>query len=99
VLSGSLRWPDLSRLRSRLQAKEAIVVVVGARPIEYQKRIVRDRHSGKLAEIDLHEFPPWMRATRARPLPSSAGRRCEQTHPAVAACPNAFIPVADRAGE
>jgi hypothetical protein len=41
-----------------VEANEAMVVTVGARPIEWQKRIVRDRHTGKLAEIDIHELPP-----------------------------------------
>jgi len=42
----------------QLQAREAIVITAGARPIEFQRRIVRDRRTGKLAEIDIHELPP-----------------------------------------
>lgn len=38
-------------------AKEACVIVVGASPIEYERRIVRDRHTGKLAEIDIRGRP------------------------------------------
>ncbi len=39
-------------------ANQACVITVGPRPIEYQRKIVRDRHTGKLAEIDIHELPP-----------------------------------------
>ena len=39
-----------------------------APPIEYQRRIVRDRHTGKLAEIDLHELPARRRGRRGQVL-------------------------------
>lgn len=41
-----------------VEATETFVHVADARPVEYQKRIVRDNHTRKLAEIDIHELPP-----------------------------------------
>jgi hypothetical protein len=35
-----------------LMAREPVLVVCGARPKLYRKLIVRDRHSGRLVEID-----------------------------------------------
>jgi hypothetical protein len=48
----------------KVKAKQAAVVTAGARPPMFEKRIVRDRHSGKLMEIDMNpEVPPSTRAT------------------------------------
>jgi hypothetical protein len=80
----------------QLQAKEAIVVVVGARPIEYQRRIVRDRRSGKLVEMDIHELPPVDEGDEGMPYAFSRGEKVWADHPAVAACPGAFVPIDDR---
>ena len=76
----------------RLQAREPIVIVVGARPIEYERRIVRDRRSGKLAEIDIHELPPVDPGDQGVSYAFKQGEKVWPDHPAVAACPGAFIP-------
>ena len=48
----------------KVKAKQAAVVTAGARPPMFENRIVRDRHSGKLMEIDMNpEVPPSTRAT------------------------------------
>jgi len=44
--------------KGTLVATEAIVIVVGARPLKYQRRKVRDRRTGDLVEIDMTD-PGW----------------------------------------
>ncbi len=42
-----------------MEATETFVFVLGARPKEWRKVIVRDRHTGQLAEVSLQgEEPP-----------------------------------------
>jgi hypothetical protein len=79
----------------RLQAREPIVIVVDARPIKYEQRIVKDRRSGRLAEIDMHELPPVDPGTEGMSYAFRSGEKVWSDHPAVAACPNAFIPAVD----
>jgi hypothetical protein len=76
----------------KLEAKEAIVIVVGARPIEYQKKIVLNRHTGKLVEIDLHEAPPVDEGDEGTSYVFKRGEKVWPDHPAVEACPGAFRP-------
>jgi hypothetical protein len=76
----------------KLEAKETIVIVVGARPIEYQKKIVRNRHTGKLVEIDLHEAPPVDEGDEGTSYVFKRGEKVWPDHPAVEACPGAFRP-------
>jgi hypothetical protein len=71
-------------------ARDAVVVVVGASPIEYEKRIVRDRHTGKLAEIDAHELPPVKEAVEGVSYVFARGELVEADHPAVLDCPGMF---------
>jgi hypothetical protein len=77
----------------KVQAREACVIVVGARPIEYQRRIVRDRHSGKLAEIDIHELPPVDPGSEGISYAFKAGEEAWADHPAVKDAPGLFVPV------
>jgi hypothetical protein len=82
-----------TKTREKMRAKEAVVVVVGARPIEYQKKIVRDRHTNKLVEIDLHEAPLVDEGSEGI---SYVFRRDEEVwsdHPAVLDAPGCFLPV------
>ena len=74
-----------------LQAREAIVINVDARPIEYQKRIVRDRHTGMLVQIDVHEIPPLDPGSEGVPYSFKQGEKVRSDHPAVPACPGAFV--------
>jgi hypothetical protein len=60
-------------------AKEAVLVVVGARPVEWQKRIVRNRHTGKLHEIDMHELPPVDKGDDGTTYVFARARSCPQT--------------------
>jgi hypothetical protein len=68
-------------------AKEACVTVVGARPIQYQRKIVRDRHTGKLVEIDLHEAPPVDEGDPGTTYVFRKGEAVEADHPAVLDAP------------
>jgi hypothetical protein len=82
---------------SKVKAREAVVVVVGARPPVYKTALVRNRHTGLVEEVPM---PP----PEAEPLdPGSTGRsyvfrrgeEVEADHEAVLDCPGMFEQVAD----
>ncbi len=77
----------------KVKAREAIVVVVGARPPEFQKRIVRNRHTGKLVEVELHELLPVDEGDLGRPYAFARGEEVDADHEAVLDCPGAFVAV------
>jgi hypothetical protein len=68
-------------------AKEACVIVVGARPIQYRTHIVRDRHTGKLAEIDIHDEPYADDGDPGTSYAFRKGEAAEADHPAVLDAP------------
>jgi hypothetical protein len=77
----------------KVRAKDACVVVVGARPLIYQRRIVRDRHTGRLAEIDMHELPPVDEGSEGIGYAFKAGEEVMADHPAVLDAPGCFAPI------
>jgi hypothetical protein len=79
----------------KVQAKLACVITVGAKPIEYQKRIVRDRHTGKLAEIDVHELPPVDPGNEGIGYAFKQGEEVWSDHPAVLDAPGCFRPIGE----
>ena len=80
----------------RVRAIHACVVTVGARPVEWQKRIVRDRHSGKLVEIDMNpELPPLDEGDLGQSYAFARGEEVGADHEAVLDAPGAFEPVDD----
>jgi hypothetical protein len=81
-----------TKTREKMRAREAVVVVVGARPIEYQKRIVRDRHTHKLVEIDLHEAPPVDEGGEGISYVFKRDEEVWSDHPAVLDAPGCFLP-------
>ena len=76
-----------------LQAREPVVVIVGARAPVYRTTIVRDRHTGRLAEVPLApcEAEPLDPGDEGTAYGFRAGERVLSDHPAVDACPGAFI--------
>jgi hypothetical protein len=77
----------------KLRAKEACVIVVGARPIEWQKRIVRDNRTGKLADIDMHELPPVDEGDQGMSYAFKPNEEVSADHPAVLDAPGLFAPL------
>jgi hypothetical protein len=77
----------------KVRTKLACVITVGASPIIYDKRIVRDRHTGKLAEIDMHELPPLDPGDEGIPYAFKAGEEVAADHPAVLDAPGCFVPI------
>jgi hypothetical protein len=69
--------------------------MLGGRPIQYQRRIVRDRRTGQYAEIDVHELPPIDPGDEGVPYAFRQGEKVRSDHPAVAACPGLFAPAID----
>jgi hypothetical protein len=84
-----------SKAPAKMKARQAIVVTVGARPVEWQKRIVRNRHTGKLVEIDIHELPPVDEGDLGRFYVFAKGEEVAADHEAVLDCPSGFEPVDD----
>ena len=81
-----------------VRVRQNIVVVVGAAPGEYYKRIVRDNRTGRLAEIDWHE-----RGWKVEPVDGTTyafakGEEVEADHPAVLDRPGGFVAVEERTG-
>lgn len=70
--------------------RETCCVTVGARPIEYQRRIVRDMRTGKLAEIDVHELPLVDEGDLGRSYVFTKGELIPADHEAVADAPGCF---------
>jgi hypothetical protein len=78
----------------KVQAREACVITVGARPVEWQKRIVRDRRTGKLAEIDMNpELPPLDPGSEGVSYAFSRHEQVDADHPAVLDAPGCFVAV------
>jgi hypothetical protein len=82
-----------TKTREKMRAREAVVVVVGARPIKYQRRIVRDRHTNKLAEIDIHELEPEDPGDEGIGYAFKKDEEVWSDHPAVLDAPGCFLPV------
>jgi hypothetical protein len=82
------RQKDMSKF---VVAREAIVVTVGARPIEYGKVTVIDRKTQEPVTIDNHNVivDP---GTEGMPYAFRAYQRVHKDHPAVLACPGGFVP-------
>jgi len=83
--------------RGTLVATEAIVVVVGARPVKYQRRKVRDRRTGDMVEIDMTDpgWEPEDPGDDGVPYVFRVGQRILPSHPAYdsAKAKNVFIPL------
>lgn len=79
----------------KLECREAFVGVIGARPPEWRKALVRDDRTGQIAEVTLNELPP---IDEGDPGVSYVFRRGEQIpgdHPAAAEWPGFFFAVDD----
>jgi hypothetical protein len=83
-----------NRNSNTLVAREAIVVNVGARPIEYGEITVVDRKSGEAKTIPNHNQIV-DEGDEGMPYAFKANQRVNKNHPAVKACPGAFIPADD----
>lgn len=83
--------------RGTLVATEAIVIVVGARPVKYQRRNVRDRRTGDMVEIDMTDpgWEPEDPGDDGVPYVFRVGQRIHPGHPAYdsAKAKAVFIPL------
>jgi hypothetical protein len=76
-----------------MQAREAVVITVGARAPTYEKAIVRDRHTGQLHEVELNpERPPIDPGDEGRWYVFKKGERVLSDHEAVLESPGSFVP-------
>ena len=84
-----------TKKRAKVKARDAIVVVVGARPPEWRKVIKRDRHTHQLVEVVLNEIDPIDEGDQGRTYVFARNEEVEADHEAVLDCPGAFAPVDD----
>jgi hypothetical protein len=72
------------RSKGTLVATEAIVIVIGARPIKYQRSKVRDRRTGEMVEIDMTDpgWPPEDPGDDGVPYVFRPGQKIHPSHPA-----------------
>jgi hypothetical protein len=85
----AVKTKEVGKVRTKL----ACVITVGASPVVWEKRIVRNRHSGKLVEVDLHELPPLDPGDEGIPYAFRAGEEVAADHSAVLDAPGCFVPV------
>jgi hypothetical protein len=78
---------------SRVKAREACVVTVGARPPIWPTAIVRNNRTGKLDEVVLHEAEPIDPGSEGIGYVFTRGEEVEASHPAVVDAPGAFVPI------
>jgi hypothetical protein len=71
-------------------AKEAVVVVVGARPPEWERRLVRNRRTGLIEEVVLNEFDPVDEGDLGVGFAFAKHEAVLRDHPAVLDAPGAF---------
>jgi hypothetical protein len=85
--------------KGTLVATEAIVIVVGARPIKYQRRKVLNKRSGEYVEIDMTDpgWEPEDPGDDGVPYVFRVGQRIHPGHPAYesAKAKAVFIPLED----
>jgi len=79
----------------KMVAKHACVVTVGARPVIYEKRIVRSNRTGRLEEISIHELPPIDPGSEGIGYGFKQGEEVWSDHPAVVDAPGCFVPVGE----
>jgi hypothetical protein len=78
-----------------MKALDAFVLCIGAKAPVYRTAVVRDRHSGRLAEVPLTELPPTDPGSTGMLYAFRRGERVRADHPAVLAKPSMFYAVAD----
>lgn len=76
-----------------VRARETISITIGSRGVEWPKRIARDKRTGQLAEIDVHELGPLDPGDPGTTYTFARGEEVDSTHPAVVHKPSAFAPV------
>lgn len=77
--------------RGTVVAREKVVIVVGARPVEYGRIVVTDRRTGERVEIADTDKQPIDPGDDGVPYVFRAGEKVRANHPAVEASPGAFI--------
>jgi hypothetical protein len=76
-------------------AREAVVVNVGGRPLEYGRITVTHKRTGERVEIDDTDNQPIDPGELGTPFSFKAGEKVARNHPAVIECPGAFVEEGD----
>jgi hypothetical protein len=80
---------------SYVVAREAVIVNVGGVPAVYGEITVTDRRTGDRVTIPDTDSNPVTPEDPGTPYTFKANQKVAKNHPAVAACPGAFIPLED----
>jgi hypothetical protein len=84
------------RSAGRVKARDAIVMVVGAQPVLWHTKIIRDNKTGQLVEVPMTEWAPKRPAVDGTTYVFKRGEEVEADHPAVLAKPYAFVAVDEK---
>jgi hypothetical protein len=84
----------VTRRGNMVVCRDAIVITVGARPIEYQKIDVVHNKTGAPATID-NQNVIVDEGDEGIPYAFKAFQKVNRNHPAVRACPSAFMELAE----
>jgi hypothetical protein len=79
-----------------VKARYDIVMVIGAKPVKWHQQIVRDNKTGRLAKVDMTEWPPKEPAVDGTTYVFKRGEEAEADHPAVLHKPYAFVAVDEK---
>jgi hypothetical protein len=79
-------------------AREACVVNVGGRPMEFGRIMVTDRRTGERVEIADTDSPPVDAGDEGTPFAFKSGEKVSRNHPAVKAAPGLFVEEGDWEG-
>lgn len=84
----------MATTKGKQEATTAFAWVDGARPPVYEKRLVRDRHTNQLVDVDMNpELPPIDEGSDGTLYVIAKGEVLPASHPAVVAKPWYFTPV------
>lgn len=84
----------MAKNKGPVVAREACVIVVGARPVEYAKITVRHNKTGELVEID-NQNDVIDEGDSGVPYAFKAFQKVNANHPAVLDSPDSFMPLSD----
>ena len=92
-MKGEHEMPNRNSPADVVVARETIVIVVGARPVEYARIEVTDKRTSQKVEIDDTDHAPIDEGEEGKSYVFREGQKVRADHPAVEACPGAFRPI------
>ncbi len=88
----------MARKPKFVYANQAIVIAVGASPVQYKRAKVLDRRRNERVEVDLHMAKPEKPENVGTHYAFADGQKVPADHPAVLAKPSSFTAVEGEEG-